>query len=69
MTRGVSAKKATVAAASTSKVTLVTAEIASHASSSERVESLSTNTGMKVADTIPPSTMSLTMLGIVLARL
>jgi len=46
MMSGVSAKKAAVAVASSRNVTLVTAEIASHASSSERVESRSTKTGM-----------------------
>ena len=54
---------------SRSSVTLVTAEMASQASSSSRVVRRWTKTGMNVADTTPPSTMSWMMFGIVLARL
>ena len=62
-------KKATVAAMSTMTVTVTTAEMASHASLLRRVERWSTNTGTKVADSTPPMTMSVTMFGVVLARL
>ena len=43
--------------------------MASHASSSERLASRSTKTGMKVAESTPPSTRSKMMLGVLLARL
>ena len=66
---GVRKKKATVAARRTMTVTVTTAEMASQASSARRVVRWSTNTGTKVADSTPPMTMSVTMLGVVLARL
>ena len=66
---GTATRKTTDAAAITIMVTLTTAEMASHASSSARVVRRCTNTGTNVADRIPPRTMSWTMLGIVLARL
>ena len=69
MTKGVITKNTTVATPMTISVTLATAEIASHASSSLLVARRSTKTGMKVADTIPPSTMSWMTFGIVFARL
>ncbi len=62
-------KKATVAASSTTTVTVTTAEMASQASSARLVVSRPTKTGTKVADSTPPMTMSVTMLGVVLARL
>ena len=66
---GVRKKKATVATRMTVTVTVTTAEIASQASSRRRVVSRATNTGTKVADSTPPTTMSVTMFGVVLARL
>ena len=62
-------KKATVATSRTVTVTVTTAEMASQASSARRVVRWSTKTGTKVADSTPPMTMSVTMLGVVLARL
>ena len=50
-------------------MTVTTAEMASQASLPRRVVRWSTNTGTKVADSTPPMTMSVTMLGVVLARL
>ena len=69
MMNGTTSRNRSDAAAITIMVTLTTAEMASQASSSARVVSRCTNTGTKVADRTPPSTMSWTMLGIVLARL
>ncbi len=69
MMNGESTRNTTDAAAITINVTLVTAEMASQASSSVRVVRRWTKTGMNVADSTPPSTMSWMMFGIVLARL
>ena len=66
---GVSTKKATVATSSTTMVTVTTAEMASQASLPRRVVRRSTKTGTKVAERTPPITMSVMMLGVVLARL
>ncbi len=66
---GVRNQKATVAATRITMVTVVTAEMARHASWLPRVANLSTKTGTKVADRTPPITMSVMMLGVVLARL
>ena len=66
---GTATRNTTEAAPMTITVTLTTAERASHASSSARVVRRCTNTGMNVADRMPPRTMSWTMLGMVLARL
>ena len=67
--KGAAARNTTDATARTASVTETTAEIASHASSSSRVARRATNTGMKVAERIPPSTRSWTMLGMVFDRL
>ncbi len=66
---GARTKKAAVATTSTVTVTVTTAEMACHASLLRRVARWSTKTGTKVADRTPPITMSVTMLGVVLARL
>ncbi len=66
---GVRKKKATVATRMTVTVTVTTAEIASQASSRLRVVSRVTKTGTKVAERTPPTTMSVMMFGVVLARL
>jgi hypothetical protein len=58
MTKGESSQKRTVAATSTTRARVTTAEMARQASAGERVARRSTNTGMKVADSTPPSTMS-----------
>ncbi len=66
---GVRTKKATVATTRTVAVTVTTAEMASQASLGDRVVSWETKTGTKVAARTPPMTMSVMMLGVVLARL
>ena len=50
-------------------VTVTTDEMASHASFAALVVSSATKTGTNVAARTPPMTMSVMMLGVVLARL
>ena len=69
MISGARKKKAMVAATRMATVTVTTAEMASHASLATRVVSSATKTGTKVAASTPPMTMSVMMLGVVLARL
>ena len=64
-----SSQKMTVMATRTATDSVMTAEMARHASRSLRVASRSTNTGMNVAERTPPRTMSYSMFGVVLARL
>jgi len=58
MKSGASTRAATVVTPSTTSETVMTAEMESKASGSSRLDSWATNTGMKVAERMPPSTMS-----------
>ena len=55
---GASTQNTTVMTTSTTADSVTTAEMARQASRSDRVASRSTKTGMKVADSTPPRTMS-----------